>query len=335
MSLSDNNNQPPAPTPTPTAEQPPKVAPVAQAQNTPSGVNPSAPSASNKADGALSMPKFSLNLEDIRDYLIVILGFGISIVLVFLLIIPQFEKISVINAKFVQVDSKLQEVTRQSDYLEGLVGLKDELQSKIDIADQVLPSTEDRVPYTLDQLVQIAEESNVSVDSLSLSGISDPDKATEGDVRTVLIQLSVVGSLNNVQDFFYKLENARTIVDISTFQLSHETINSEIQGDSDEDTILVETRQVKVNFALRSYLKPEVGNQSVDLTALARTPNYDALFEKLRGMDFYDTNPLEVEFGRENPFDITESTPSVDLNDNFDSVEEIPVVEEEDASGIE
>ena len=290
------------------------------------------PQANTPVKNKEAKPHLSLNLADIRDYVIAIACFGISLAAVFLLIIPQFGRISELGSKITSSQNKLSEVTRQSDYLQGLVGLQDELESKIEIADQVLPSTEDRVPYTLDQLVQIAEESGVVVDSLSLSGISEPDTADVDGVRTVLMQLTIVGSLSNVQDFIFNLEQARTVVDVATFQIAHESVTVEnTLAEGDEATSVIE--QVKANFALRSYLKPEVTQQVVDLSALANSPNYDGLFEKLNEMDFYDTEPLEIEFGRDNPFEIEEATPSIE-EDLI--IEELPVSpEDEDISGFE
>lgn len=278
-------------------------------------------------------PQFSLNLAEIRDYIIAIICFGIALAAVFLLLLPQFGRIAELGTKMTTSQSKLNEVSRQSDYLQGLVGLQDELESKIEIADQALPSTEDRVPYTLDQLVQIAEESNVVVDSLSLSGISEPDTADVDGVRTVLMQLTILGALSDVQSFIFNLEQARTIVDVTTFQIAHETvtIDSDFEEENDEEPSVFELEQIKASFALRSYLKPEVTQQVVDLSALANSPNYDGLFEKLNGMTFYDTEPLDIEFGRDNPFEVSESTPSVE---EF-IIEEIPIEIGEDISGFE
>ncbi len=257
-------------------------------------------------------PKFSLHFEDIRDYLIIIIGFGVCIASIFLLVIPQYGQISVISANFSSAQVKLDEVTRQSQYLESLVGLKEELESKIALADQALPATEDRVPYTLDQLVQVADISNVSIESLNLSGISDADSASDepsSGLRTVLMQLSVRGpNSDTILGFFYNLENARTIVNINTIQLVFEvtSVKDQTTGDTSE------VEGLKSTFVLESYLKPDTDSQEVDLAALANSPDYNSLFEKLNGMDFYETKPLVIEFGRDNPFNIEEATPEAD-----------------------
>lgn len=274
--------------------------------------------------------KFSLNLEDIRDYLLVLVCFAIALAAIFLLAIPQFRGISTVSLDYDTSQTRLIELRSQREYLKGLVGLEEELEANIELADQALPSTEDRVPYTLDQIVQITETSRVAVESLSLVGISDVAEGSTDNLRPVSIQLSVGGSEEDILQFLYNLENARTIVNIKNFQLGTQSVTVITEAGNDQTSETSSTiEQQSAVLVLESYLKEEAETE-VDLSALANSPSYDALFTKLKGMRYYEPSPLNIELGRDNPFDINESTPS------FVPSEESPTEEtEDDASGIE
>lgn len=281
---------------------------------------------------------FSLNLETLRDYVVTIVGFVVALFITFLVIIPQFNKISEHNATYTRAQSQLAEVSEQANYLESLVGLKEELESNVELASQSLPSTEDRVPYVLDQILQIADDSGVIVESLNLSGISEPEEGSTSGLRDVLIQASVSGPINQVSDFFGGLESARTLIDVSSFQVSSEVSpqnqNNTIQRESGE-IIFTNTDLIKVSFALKSYLKPESQTTTVNLSALANSPDYGPLFRKLKDMEYYEPREIDVELGRDNPFGVSESTPSATPVDEEDQDTDTETNTVDESSGIE
>ncbi len=268
-----------------------------------------APSVQAEALQTNEASKSSFSMDDLKDYIVIIVCTAICLAAVFLLIIPQYEQISTVSSEYTSVQTELGELTKQGEYLQSLVGLKDELEKKIELAYQALPSNEEKVPYTLDQIVQIADKSGVSVDTLSLSGITDPEQGSADNLRTVMIQLSVTGPHDSIQAFIYSLEKARTIVDVSNFQISNQETSDTTTTDSGE-IITTTTTQEEATMSLRAYLKPEAESENVDLSALANSPNYDKVIEKLNSMDFYETKPTDIEFGRPDPFGVGESTSS-------------------------
>src|SRR3989344_2246945 len=113
-----------------------------------------------------------INISALSSYLIIIICALVSIASLIYLVIPQFQKLSEINSQKEQVETQFNQVKSRADYLDGLNNLQDELDQNIELSKQAIPTSEDEIPYILDQMIQIASESGVEISSLGLGGVS-------------------------------------------------------------------------------------------------------------------------------------------------------------------
>lgn len=260
--------------------------------------------------------KFSLNLEAIRDYTILIISFLIVVASIVFLIIPQYGDLSIKQSALVTTETELASITSQREYLENLVGLQDELERNIELAQNALPLDEDEIPYILDQLIQIAEEARVEIDTLSLTGTVDSTGVPRGEPVEIRMQMGINGGYDNIVDFFVRLENARRIVKVNTFQITTRSSTSE---DSINQDIY------NMTFSLIANFMPDISIDTINIESLSRTPRYEGIINYLASKRFYEPQEIDLNFGIGSPF-LPEDVDGIELIDDeepSDSDEEI------------
>jgi len=139
---------------------------------------------------------------------------------------------------------------------------------------------EPSVPVVMDQVQQIASESNVVVSALQFAG-----SGTSG----TRLQVSVGGAYTNVLAFLNRLETAGRLLTVSSLRVS-----AGVAGGSNSDV----TATLELgNHSFSGQVSPQV-----DITKLI-TPEYTHLFQVLAGYKIYQARSGSGVVGKPNPFE--------------------------------
>lgn len=221
-----------------------------------------------------------LILNTIKTYVIVVIGFGITGVAVVAVIVPLFGAISSVSNKIVAEETEVEKVRARAEYLQTLSGLKDQLETNIQTAQEAVPMGEDSVPYALDQIVFMAKQSNLEVESLALGQIVNSSEANKPNV--VRMQLNVSGAYVNMIDLLDKIENSRRILDVSSISM-----NSDQAAEGS-----AESSKQGVTLTLITYFMPDVDTSQLTPDLLGPVANTDKVLEALGGLTYYSPDQL-------------------------------------------
>jgi len=236
-----------------------------------------------------------IKLNNILSYLVTLIAVAVAVLSILVLIIPQYGNYQALQSEKITVESELSTIQAHAGYLQNLYSLRDKLVANIEISEQAIPVSKDRIPLVLDQLLQIAENSRVEVTDQSLSGVIESETPTSPN--QIKIQMGVSGDHVNIMNFIKELEQARNLVDINSFEFSYVELDT---SDSSIDKSEGDKYAIKMN--LTSYYMPEINVSSLTVDDIVNKQNPEDIITKLGQMKYYDPKVIEVEVGKDDPF---------------------------------
>lgn len=300
-------------------------------QNTLSGMYQSS---SGGRSGFLSGMDF--NFKSILNYIAVIINSIVIIALIFLVILPQYNLYVEHQTTIVEAREQFEKVDAHYTYLKNLEILQDDLYKNIDLAKQAIPEEED-VPQFLNQIAVMAKESEVDLSKNDFSGSSRPtatkndnvdtENAKSAEASTINVRVTITGAYDNLKDFLARLEESRRLVSIADMKLSEnkddekitplgiENPESEAIIPIDENAKISKIYNLEVTLSGYYMDDPSIANLSVEqLVAKRELPQ---IVSEIESMKYYElTDILELEFGRENPFELLPNGQAAPIEDN-------------------
>ena len=231
-----------------------------------------------------------------REFLI---GTGIPLVL---LIGTTLLSVFVAYPKYKDLPTKREEFKKQTDLnialetklkkLEDLTDFKDVINEDSRLINSAIPSQDD-IPLLLTQIQNIAKESGLTITNLTYSSTSG---ASSKEADKVNVQLSIKGSYSQVKQFFYALEKAARIVDVTTLRFS-----SSIEG---KETDALTSAELEISLGLSSpfYFVESKATTDDPITIDIKDPTFLTFVNKLKQFKIYDTKVDNSNIGKENPF---------------------------------
>lgn len=224
--------------------------------------------------------------KKIIPFISVIIFFIVAFLTIYLFLIPQYNAYKNLGLKLENQRAALFEVEDRLNYLQSLYELRDKLSSNIQFSIESVPDNKDKIPNVLDQLLQIASLSGVTVESQSLSGIvvvDDPLKP-----KMVKIQMQLSGEKQNLIDFTKILGENRTLVDVDNFSLEKR----------EED---VKTSDFDLKLNLITYYLEDIENSN-DVETQKPFTGLESVLSEIENMKYYQPSKETVRFGKKDPF---------------------------------
>lgn len=221
--------------------------------------------------------------EFILENLKVFVGMGGSLALFLIVIMPSFTSIPGLYSSNKEADGKLALLKTRLGKIDSLVASQQSVRSSVVLADKALPSKDD-VPELLNQVQSLATSSAVSLKSLQFSGIS---KAAEGNFNKISVQAAMEGSYGNIVSMLSNFENTSRIINLGSL-----SFDSSKGGESLEVTLGL------ISYYLESDPR-KVVNANLDLTS----KNINSTLEYLKKLKPYESQRVEVNVGKSNPFE--------------------------------
>jgi len=246
----------------------------------------------NKQQINMDISNFAYKLRNvIVNFIVPILAFVVTILLVVLYIYPSIKNLPVkkeeLNGKILLKNTLSNKV---SD-LKNLISFKDTLDENLEIVNKVLVPEAD-VPRLLDQATQISQRAGMDLDRLSYSYGSKAEKGdgSEGfDVITV--SMGVNSSFEQLVLFMELVEKAARYVSVSNFRYSV-TEDTEAGGS-----------RISSSFSLDSpYLFVEssaVTDEPIGIDI--KSSDFVEFMNMLRSLDYYDFVNKNIEAPEEKP----------------------------------
>src|SRR3990167_1991087 len=125
----------------------------------------------------MNMPKMEFNLQNILNYLILILCISVSALLGFFVAWPQYLAYQQAQPVLVEKQMKNDQLEAFVKYLQNLSDFQEKLFANMGLARQAIPETEE-APFFLDQIIQIAGVTNVEIDTLTFGGLGGSSAKT-------------------------------------------------------------------------------------------------------------------------------------------------------------
>lgn len=167
--------------------------------------------------------------EVLLNFVVPLIAFGLSLVLILIVVYPNFKNLSVVKEELNQKQQLKKVLEDKLVVLNRLVDFKSVVDEDSDLANKVLVN-EVEVPKLLDQVNQIATNSGMNVTTLSYSyggsGTSDIGAEKKVSYSNVSVALGTDSSFDQLVIFLKAIENAARFVSIPNFRYS-ETTNSE------------------------------------------------------------------------------------------------------------
>ncbi|MDD3399744.1 MAG: type 4a pilus biogenesis protein PilO [Candidatus Pacebacteria bacterium] len=161
---------------------------------------------------------------------------------------PKYQSLNILNEGIKVKELELQSKTDYFDHIRGVSEQLEEYQdplSKINSAlpnDALLPSTFNFLQNAASQAGLILEE--VAVGSVGVFGQTQasPTKPAEGQIKTVSLNLSLVGSYVSLKSFVSEIENSARIIEIRKIAFSSP------EEDEEEDAFTFSVDVVTHNY---------------------------------------------------------------------------------------
>jgi Tfp pilus assembly protein PilO len=163
----------------------------------------------------------TINLKALlRGYALPIICIVLSLVLLFVLTLPTFNRMKELGTEQETTQERLSSLSEKIDILEDFSQTKPrtQLESYFDDFDQAIPSEND-VPALLTQVELIAQKSGVAVVALQYGGelASEEEAATSAEVR---VTFSPKGSFSSLLRLLQEFEKASRVIDVETVKYS-------------------------------------------------------------------------------------------------------------------
>lgn len=117
------------------------------------------------------MFSFNLNLKKLVNYTVQIVCLAITVFSLVFVAWPQYKEYQASLPLLAEKQAKNEQMSAFVRYLQSLSDFQDKLFANMGLSKQAIPENDD-APFFLDQIIQIGEDTNVSIDSLSFGGLS-------------------------------------------------------------------------------------------------------------------------------------------------------------------
>lgn len=227
--------------------------------------------------------KFELpaSVMQLGDYTIAILLFSLSLLILFVYVVPSFNRFKTKSEEIRLAEDKLQKVTAHAEYLKRLSAIKDQIEENVEYAENAMPN-EDNVAQMSNQLVRIALENNVDIKSLSYGGSSIDATDSLGKVKS---QMAVTGSYQDIFNFIKSLENSRRLFTVDSIRIGI----SQDNGTYD------------VGMTVTGYYSPS-SQESYNPENYTQPQIPANITNRLKSMRYYDPGVITNEIGKRDPF---------------------------------
>jgi Tfp pilus assembly protein PilO len=235
----------------------------------------------------------------VLNFIVPIISFGVSLLLVLLIIMPSWKSRPILEAEIAQKTSMKQLLSDKKLKLTTLIDLKTVFDENLVVVNKALVP-EQLVPELLTEVDHIARSTGLKVDRLSYS-LSQNEAGPLGYPQ-VDIALGVTGTLDQLVNFFTLTENASRLLDISSYRYS--------VGSSEQNSVSV---SLSMNSPFLSVSSEAVIDDPINLDI--RDQSYAKFITKIKGLTYYDPlvlTPVEeiVETPEEEPTQGEETTPT-------------------------
>ena len=312
--------------------------PTVEPASTPTlGVNPNPVLPQKHAKKSMHIGFDSINVKSILDYLLVIISMVLSLVLIFVVAVPEFKKVSEIRKESTTIQTKLETVKARQSYLESLSALKDQLDKNILVSKMAVPVESD-VPYFLNQLVQMARDSSLHINAQTFTGVSavvvtntvgapvpenkaadlvigNPDVTLDSDsvplappVKSseLVVNMEVIGRYEDLIKFSALIEDTRRIVRTKNVEITLLEKDASASTSEEEDPLVTEFGPDAIlytaKYTVAGYFLPEIDTSTLGMDTLVNTTNLDGVVARLEKLKYYEPKIFNVEIGKFNPF---------------------------------
>lgn len=225
------------------------------------------------------------NLKSIEIYLWPAIGGLVTIILVALIIIPQFYKILETDLKIKQTQEKAAQLNGKANTLKQvqLESLKKDYSNVL----YALPAQKD-IPSTVSHIQYIANQSELEIEGVSV-GLNP---GTTGELSSFSVQVDVFGTTQDIENFLTSLKNTSRVMTV-------------------EDINLAGTRnpsQFSASLKINSYYKLQdnrLGALDTPVTILSEKDKeiLSKLQTSLLDTPKFSQTPPSGEIGKSNPFE--------------------------------
>ncbi len=216
------------------------------------------------------------------DLIVPIVSVGISVLLVFLVIVPGIRDIQEAREEKVEKEVVLRELEEKRALLSRYASQSQRVDSALEVVRHAIP-LEDEVPEVMTQLQDMADISRVVVSNLTYRSGSKEEE----DLKTVEMNFGFDGDFSNVKGLFELMENASRIVVADQFNLK-----------------VQEEASMSASLSLKSFFMPAPTKAKVEepLEDIFSSNNFNEALDSVRDLDVYEVEVQEGQVGKENPF---------------------------------
>ncbi|OGC51088.1 hypothetical protein A2982_02360 [candidate division WWE3 bacterium RIFCSPLOWO2_01_FULL_39_13] len=119
--------------------------------------------------------EFSMFLSYLKTFFVIIIELGIILMVVMFVIIPQYNRYLELPPQLKDKKAERVVIDEQVNYLRNISELGDKLDEYSVLSKQAIPVSDVEIPYYLNQLLYMAEQSNVTVTEQSYIGVEESD----------------------------------------------------------------------------------------------------------------------------------------------------------------
>ncbi len=158
--------------------------------------------------------------DTIMNFIVPLVCFGLSAVMIFIVIYPSIQKLPQLQADLqnkvtlrTQLESKVVALNKLTDY-------KSVLEEDLGLVDKILVS-DDNVPYLLNQIDQISRGVGLEISKLNygVGGSTEIDSNTgESATQYIAVNLGASGNYDQLIKFLKNIENAARLIDVSNYR---------------------------------------------------------------------------------------------------------------------
>ncbi|MDQ5981753.1 MAG: hypothetical protein QG570_510 [Patescibacteria group bacterium] len=266
---------------------------------------------------------FSFSLGLVLNYIFLIVSFVATVLIIVLLIIPQYNKYVENTAKVAETAAELDKVLAHYDYLKGLSDLQSEIESNTALSQRAIP-IEENIPQLLNQVAIITRLSELDLIRNDFSGVTTnnlQDSEQESDstrAKSINIRAQIRGNYANLISFLQNIERSQRLQSVGEIKVTAydppeteqeiEIIATPQPESSDGIVTLTEfTNQLyEINITLIGYYmkNPEISELPIEALVAKGSTDFGTLLNDLGQMTYYDldTSLFETQLGREKPF---------------------------------
>lgn len=166
-----------------------------------------------------------------RDQILVVVGFItlVVVLVVFLILLPQFGRLGALSAKQQSLTKSLKEAKLNLDRLKAIKGEAAQIEAKLIKLTRRIPE-EAEVPSLLVELQSVANSAGLDFSSAKLDEMVDKTGYSE-----IPVTVNAKGTFYSLVDYLYRLENTSrkivvTDVDVSVEEKKYPTLEMEIKA---------------------------------------------------------------------------------------------------------